>query len=164
MKRICLLLALCLLLSGCAATKEPEFVYVKEIMTYASPASSDFTLPEGYTFADDTTASIIRSSDNQIIGGILDMEMSLEELEQSGHNSPEHQYLDSLGYMCEYISMNADGYKAVSLYITDEGTEERWESSRCLFPRDGKCYDLWFDTALATDADQSTIRKAVLGK
>ena len=164
MKRICLLLALCLLLSGCAANKEPEFVYVKEIASYASPASADFTLPDGYTFADDTTASIVRTSDHQVVGGILDMEMSLEELEQTGHDSPENQYLNSLGYICEYISMNADGYKAVSLYITDEGATERRESSRCLFPRDGKCYDLWFDNAVITYEDETTIRKAVLGK
>ena len=132
MKRICLLLALCLLLSGCASAKEPEFVYVKEIATYASPASADFTLPEGYVFDGDTTASIVRSSDNQVIGGILDMDMTEEELEKTGHEGPTNQYLMSLGYMCEYISMNADGYKAVSLYITDEGATERRESSRNL--------------------------------
>ena len=162
MKRICLLLALCLLFSGCGANKEPEFVYVKEIATYPSPASADFTLPEGYTFADDTTASIVRTSDNQVVGGILDMEMSLEELEQTGHNSPENQYLNSLGYMCEYISMNADGYKAVSLYITDEGAEERRETSRCLFPRDGLCYDLWFDNAVSTEEERAIIQDAIL--
>lgn len=164
MKQICLLLVLCLLFSGCGTNNEQEFVYVKEVIAYTSPASTDFALPDGYAFADDTTASIVRTSDNQVVGGILDMEMSLEELEQSGHNSPEHRYLDSLGYMCEYISMNADGFKAVSLYITDEGTTERRESSRCLFPRDGKCYDLWFDNAIATDEDETSIRKAILGK
>ena len=164
MKRICLLLALCFLLSGCGANKEPEFVYVKEIATYPSPASADFALPEGYTFADDTTASIVRTSDNQVVGGILDMEMSLEELEQTGHNSPENQYLNSLGYMCEYISMNADGYKAVSLYITDEGAEERRETSRCLFPRDGLCYDLWFDNSVISDEEKATIRETILSK
>ena len=128
MKRICLLLALFLLLCACGAKEAPAFV--KVIETYPSAASADFTLPEGYTFADDSTTSIVRSSDGQVIGGILDMKMPEEDLEKTGHDEPTNQYLMSLGYMCEYFSWNRDGYKSVSLYITAEGAEERWETER----------------------------------
>ena len=156
------MLALCLLLLGCAAKDETEFV--KEISTYPAAASADFTLPEGYTFADETTASIVRSSDGQIIGGILDMLMTEEDLEKSDYDDQTGKYLMSLGYRCEYVSMNADGYKAVRLYITDKDSQDRWETSRCLFPTDGKCYDLWLEINLVTDEERSIIRKSVLGK
>ena len=76
MKRICLLTVLCLILVACGVQKESTFV--KVIETYPPAASADFTLPDGYTFADDTTASIIRNSDCQIIGGILDMGITEE--------------------------------------------------------------------------------------
>ena len=133
------------------------------ISTYPPAASADFTLPEGYAFADDTTTSIVRSSDEQVIGGILNMEMTEEDLEKTGHDEPTNQYLMSLGYMCEYISWNRDGYKSVSLYITDEGAEERWETERFLFPKDGKCYDLWLETT-TTGEERDRILKSVLGK
>ena len=162
MKRVWLLLICCLLLCSCA--KKEEFVYTPAIITYPAAASADFTLPEGYAFADDTTASILRSSDGQVIGGILDMGITEEELELTGHDSPTSQYLKSLGYWCEYISMNADGYKAVSLYITNEGSEERWETNRSLFPGNGTCYDLWLDISSTTDEECGMIRKSVLGK
>ena len=162
MKRICLLLTLCLLLCACGA--EEEFVYEPIIITYPAADSADFTLPEGYAFADDTTASIIRSSDGQVIGGILDMGITEEELELDDHDDPTGTYLRSLGYMCEYFSWNRDGYKSVSLYITDEGAEERWETSRCLFPKDGTCYDLWLEIASTTDEERAMIQKAVLVK
>ena len=162
MKRICLLLVLCLLLCACGAKKEPEFV--KVISTYPPAASADFTLPEGYAFADDTTTSIVRSSDGQGIGGMLDMEMTEEDLEKTGHDEPTNQYLMSLGYRCEYISLNRDGYKSVSLYITDEGAEERWETERFLFPKDGKCYDLWLETPTTTGEERDRILKSVFGK
>ena len=162
MKRICLLLVFCLLLCACGKTE--EFVYEPTIITYPPADSADFTLPEGYAFADDTTASIVRSSDGQVVGGILDMEMTEENLELTGHNSPTDQYLMSLGYVCEYLSMNADGYKAVSHYITDKGSEERRETSRSLFPREGMCYDLWLEIDSTTDEERSLIQKAVLEK
>ena len=162
MKRICLLIVLCLLLSGCGKKDEPDFV--KEIVTYSPAASADFTLPEGYTFADDTTASIVRESDDQVVGGILDMGMTEEELELDGHDAPTGTYLRSLGYMCEYFSWNRDGYRSVSLYITDECAEERWETSRCLFPKDGKCYDLWLEIISTTDEERNSIQKTVMEK
>lgn len=164
MKRISLMLVLCLLLCACGAKKEAEFV--KVIATYPPAAGADFTLPEGYAFADDTTTSVVRSSDGQVIGGILDMGITEEELELDGHDAPTNQYLMSLGYMCEYFSWNRDGYKSVTLYITDEGAshEERWVTSRCLFPKDGKCYDLWLDVSLTEGNEISTIEKAVIGK
>lgn len=162
MKRISLLLMLILLLCACGAKKEPEFV--KEIATYPPAVSADFTLPEGYAFADDTTTSIVRSSDGQVIGGILDMGITEEELELDGHDAPTNQYLMSLGYLCEYFSWNRDGYKSVTLYITDEGAEERWETDRCLFPKDGNCYDLWLEIATTTDEERSLIHKSILGK
>ena len=162
MKRICLLIVLGLLLSGCGAKEEPEFV--KVIETYPPAASADFTLPEGYAFTDDTTTSIIRSSDGQVIGGILDMEMTEEDLEKTGHDEPTNQYLMSLGYMCEYFSWNRDGYKSVSLSITDEGAEEQWETERFLFPKDGKCYDLWLEISTTTGEERDMILKSVLGK
>ena len=164
MKRVWVLFALCLFLIACAAKEEPEFV--KVIETYPSAASADFMLPDGYAFAGDTTESIIRSSDGQIIGGILDMGITEEELEPDGHDAPTGKYLRSLGYICEYISWNRDGYKSVTLYITEEDAseEERWVTSRCLFPKDGKCYDLWFDCALVVDNEIATIENAVMGK
>ena len=162
MKRVWLLVIFCLLLSACGAAE--EFEYVPTIITYPPAASADFTLPEGYAFKDDTTASIIRSSDGQAIGGILDMGITEEELELAGHDSPTNQYLKSLGYWCEYISMNADGYKSVSLYITHEGAEQRWETSRSLFPRDGTCYDLWLEIDTASDEERALIQKTILGK
>lgn len=162
MKRICILLVLCLILVACGAKEEPEFV--KVISTYPPAASAEFILPDGYTFADETTTSIVRNSDCQIVGGILDMEMTEEDLEKTGHDEPTNQYLMSLGYMCEYFSWNRDGYKSVSLYITDKGAEDRWETSRCLFPKDGKCYDLWLETATTTDEERNMIHKSVLGK
>ena len=162
MKRACMLLVLILLLCACGAKKEPEFV--KVIATYPPAVSADFTLPEGYAFADDTTTSIVRSSDGQVIGGILDMGITEEELELDGHDAPTGRYLLSLGYMCEYFSWNRDGYKSVSLYITDEGAEERWETERCLFPKDGKCYDLWFEITATTGEERDVIHKSVLGK
>lgn len=160
MKRICLLAFFCLLFCACGKTE--EFVYAPTIITYPAAAGSDFTLPEGYAFADETTASIVRSSDGQVIGGILDIGITEEELETEGHDSPTSKYLKSLGYWCEYISMNADGYKAVSLYITHEGSEERWETSRSLFPRNGMCYDLWLEIAITTDEERNVIQKTVL--
>ena len=162
MKRICMLLVLCLLFSGCGAQKEPEFV--KEIITYPPAASADFALPEGYVFSDDTTASIVRSSDGQVIGGILDIGITEEELELDGHDNPTGKYLISLGYLCEYFSWNRDGYKSVSLYITDEGAEERWETERFLFPKDGKCYDLWLEITSTSGEERDGIRKTVMGK
>ena len=164
MKQICLLLTLCLILVACGAKEEPEFVKIIEI--YPPAASNDFMLPEGYAFADDTTASIVRSSDGQIIGGILDMGITEDELELEGHDAPTNKYLMSLGYMCEYISWNRDGYKSVTLYITEEGASEgeRWVTSRCLFPKNGKCYDLWFDYGVVVDNEITIIEKAVLGK
>ena len=162
MKRICLLLILMLLFSGCSSKKEPEFV--KEIVTYPPAASTDFTLPDGYAFADDTTTSIIRNSDGQVIGGILDMGITEEELELDGPNDPTGKYLISLGYMCEYFSWNRDGYKSVSLYITDEGAEERWETERFLFPKNGKCYDLWLEITSTSGEERDGIRKTVLGQ
>jgi len=162
MKRICYLFTLCLLLVGCGAKDEPEFV--KEIVTYPAAVSSDFTLPEGYVFADSTTESIVRKSDNQIIGGILDMGITEEELELDGHDNPTGKYLISLGYMCEYFSWNRDGYKSVSLYITDEGAEERWETERFLFPKVGKCYDLWLEISSTSGEERDGIRKTVMGK
>ena len=160
MKPICFLLALCCLLCGCGAAAEPEFA--PTVATYPPAASADFTLPEGYAFADDTTASIIRAADNQVVGGILDMQMNAESLEASTLDSAVGIYLNSLGPVCEYISMNADGYKAVSLAITDPETEVRTETSRCLFPRNGSCYDLWLDIASTTDEERRAIEKSVL--
>ena len=161
MKRICLLLALCLLLCACGAEKETEFV--KVVATYPPAASVDFTLPDGYAFADDTTTSIVRSSDGQVIGGILDMGITEDELLLDGHDAPTNQYLMSLGYLCEYFSWNRDGYKSVTLYITDECAEERWETDRCLFPKDGNCYDLRLELATTTDEERSLIHKSILG-
>lgn len=162
MKRITLLLVLCLLFCACGAKKEPEFI--KVIATYPPAASADFTLPEGYAFADDTTTAIVRSSDGQVIGGILEMNITEEELEPDGHDAPTGTYLRSLGYLCEYFSWNRDGYKSVSLYITAEGTEERWETDRCLFPKDGKCYDLWLEITSTTGDERNIIQKSVMGK
>lgn len=98
MKQICMLLLFCLIHTACGAKEESKFV--KVIETYPPAASADFTVPEGYAFADDTTTSIVRSSDGQVIGGILDMEMTEEDLEKTGHDEPTNQYLMSLGYMC----------------------------------------------------------------
>ena len=161
MKGFCLLLVFCLLLSACGAAE--EFVYAPTIIDYPPAASADFTLPDGYAFEDDTTASIIRSLDGQAIGGILDMGITEEDLEKTDHDSPTNQYLKSLGYWCEYISWNADGYKAVSLYITHEGAEQRWETSRSLFPRNGTCYDLWLEIDATTDEERALIQKTILG-
>ena len=162
MKRVWLLVIFCLLLSACGAAE--EFEYVPTIITYPPAASADFTLPEGYAFKDDTTASIIRESDKQIVGGILDTGITEEELELTGHDDPTNQYLMSLGYRCEYIAWNRDGYKSVGLYITDEGAEERWETERFLFPKDGKCYDLWLETISTSGEERDGIRKTVMGK
>lgn len=162
MKRVCMLLVLSLLLCACGTKKEPEFI--KEVATYPPAASKDFELPEGYTFTDDTTTCIVRCSDEKVIGGILVMGITAEELEPDGYDDPTGTYLMSLGYICDYISWNRDGYKSVSLYITDEDSGDRWETDRCLFPKDGNCYDLWLEIATTTAEERSMIHKSVLGK
>ena len=58
MKRFVLLTAFLCILTACGAKEEPPFV--KEVITYPAADSADFSLPDGYVFADETTASIIR--------------------------------------------------------------------------------------------------------
>lgn len=161
MKRIFIIISMIGLLCGCYKNEEP--VFESTIITYPPAASADFTLPEGYAFADETTAAIVRTKDHQIIGGILNTGLNPDCLEEA-NNEDYHSYLTSLGYMCEYISMNADGYKAVSLYITDKNAEKQRETSRSIFPKDGTSYDLWFDNAAANDDEKNAIRKSVIGK
>ena len=138
-------------------------IYATEEPAPTSPAASatDFSLPEGYTFADDTTAAIVHTESGQTVGGITDTELDAACLEETDTSSID-QYLNSLGPRCEWLSMNADGYKAVSVAITDPQTNIRTESSHYLFVHNGLCHDLWFDNALISNSEKSNVMQAVM--
>ncbi|MBR1972148.1 MAG: M56 family metallopeptidase [Oscillospiraceae bacterium] len=139
-------------------------VYAAAETTPAYPAASatDFSLPECYAFADDTTAAIVHTESGQTVGGITDTELDAAHLEEPDMLSIS-RYLDSLDPRCEWLSMNADGYKAVSVAITDPQTNIRTESSHAIFAHNGQCYDLWFDNDVISGKEKENIRKAVMG-
>ena len=129
--------------------------------TYPAASSADFSLPVGYAFADGTTAAIVHTESGQTAGGIVNTELDAACLEEQDMLSIS-RYLDSLDPSCEWLSMNADGYKAVSVAITDPRTNIRTESSHSLFPRNGLCYDLWFDNNVISNQEKEMIRQAVI--
>lgn len=160
MKQICLLLAICCLLCGCAASAPAETEATMPV--YPAASSSDFSLPVGYALADETTAAIIKTEDGQIVGGIINTELDTACLEESDSESI-FEYLTSYP-RCEYISQNADGFKAISMAVTDPQTSNREETARYLFGKDGLCYDLWLDSAALSHDERTVIRKAITGR
>lgn len=161
MKIVCILLALCCLLSGCQ-TGAPSETTAAETQITASDFS--FTLPEGYSFGGETASSISILKDDQIVGGIINTGLDASLLDEKEHKSVQ-KYLESLGpipLIPEWIIMNGGNFLAVSLAITDPDTDVRTETSRRMFDHDSMIYDLWVDSALVTEDEKSEIFKSVL--
>ena len=162
MKKLCLLVAICLLFSGCAisAPSEPSTVSA----AYPAGSASDFSLPKGYTFEEDTTASIIRTEDSQIVGGIIVTDLHNDcVLEDTCTHLRE--YLTGLAQTpkyVEYLSMLSDSKAYISVAITDPENDPRAEQSHTLFEKDTLWFDIWVDKELVTEEERDNLLKAVI--
>lgn len=158
MKVVCILLALCCLLSGCARTPAPLPTVV------VTESDFSFELPEGYAFEDETTTAISITKDGKVVGGIVNTCLDAAVLEEEHHLSIS-RYYDNVypsPLVSEWFAFNEDNVLIMTLSITNSETNERTETSRRIFVHDSFVYDLWVDDALVNEDEVSKIFKSVL--
>lgn len=158
MKLICLLMCCCMLFSGCHGDAPAE----AEVTIPCDISEFDFSLPEGYTFAEDAANSLSIMKNGDPIGGLVLTVLDISCLEDTG-STEVHQYINSYGplpLICEYIVMQGDGFLAISMAVTDPDTDIRTETSHRLFAHGGRCFDLWFVDNLSDD-DRTSITNAI---
>ena len=161
MKKIFLLIAVCLLFSGCMTSAKTEPVSTS--VTYPAASAADYSLPEEYTFSDETTASIIRIEDNQIVGGIILTDLHAECV-LSDNCTHLREYLTGLAPMpkyVEYLSMLFENRAFISVAITDPEADTRAEQSHTLFEKDSIWFDIWLDKALVSEEERNSLLSAV---
>ena len=132
-----------MLFSGCHGDAPAE----AEVTIPCDISEFDFSLPEGYTFAEDAANSLSIMKNGDPIGGLV-----LTGLDISCYGP--------LPLICEYIVMQGDGFLAISMAVTDPDTDIRTETSHRLFAHGGRCFDLWFVDSLSDD-DRTAITNAI---
>ena len=158
MKLICMILTFCMLFSGCqAAPAETKATIPGDISEFS------FSLPERYTFVEDSVNSLSILKDGESIGGLVLTGLDISCLEDTG-SIDVHRYIDSLGPMpliCEYIIMQGGDFLAVSVAVTDPDTDIRTESSHRLFELEGRCFDLWFARDVISNEESYSILMSI---
>ena len=158
MKIICIIMALCCLLSGCAGTPAP--------LPTVEVTESDFSfeLPEGFAFEDETTTAISITKDGKIIGGIVNTCLDTAVLEEEYHTSIS-RYYDTVypsPLIPEWFAFNGDNVLIMTLSITNSETNERTETIRRIFAHDELVYDCWLDSNLVSEDESQLIFGTIL--
>lgn len=160
MKLVCILIALCLLLSGCGKTNVPAALPTAEI----TESDFSFELPEGFAFADETATAISITKDGKTIGGIVNTCLDTAVLEEEYHTSIS-RYYDTVypsPLIPEWFAFNGDNVLIMTLSITNSETNERTETIRRIFAHDELVYDCWLDCSLVSEDESQLIFGTIL--
>lgn len=135
-------LVLAMVISGCSEGKKDR-EQVPQVGDFS------FELPEGFTISDVTEKSCsILDAYGVAVGRFQLTGLTTAELWDDDDGALP-RYFNEVAYGCEYFGWKGGDEEYplhyISLYFTDPDTQERLESCRVLFVKDGGVYDMWLD-------------------